>query len=128
MAKMVFSSLFEKHPNLRLILPHLGRVLPFLFERMDKRITSLQRMPRAYQKTPNRISETILLLYGFVPLARLNVCALFGRSRSYALGGWLSPCHWRYGKIKFSIEDLDIPKGHKLQVLVENGRKILELR
>jgi aminocarboxymuconate-semialdehyde decarboxylase len=34
-AKMVFSGLFEKYSNLCLILPHLGGVLPFLFERMD---------------------------------------------------------------------------------------------
>jgi len=34
-AKVVFSGLFEKYPNLCLILPHLGGVLPFLFERMD---------------------------------------------------------------------------------------------
>ena len=34
-AKMVLSGLFEKYPNLTLILPHWGGTLPFLFERTD---------------------------------------------------------------------------------------------
>lgn len=35
-ARMVFSGVFERHPDLRVVLGHLGGTVPYLVERMDR--------------------------------------------------------------------------------------------
>lgn len=35
MMRLIYSGIFDKHPGLKIILGHLGEVLPFLFKRID---------------------------------------------------------------------------------------------
>lgn len=37
--RMTYSGIFEKFPNIKLVLPHLGGALPYLFQRIDYRYT-----------------------------------------------------------------------------------------
>src|SRR3989304_979553 len=55
LAKMVLSGVFEKFPNLTMILPHLGGTLPFLFGRIDSGYGSyfkglVTKLPTEYLK------------------------------------------------------------------------------
>jgi aminocarboxymuconate-semialdehyde decarboxylase len=127
-AKMVFSGLFEKHLNLRLILPHLGGVLPFLFERMDngyrayrecqEKITKLpsEYMKQFYYDTVSFHKPALMCVYDSVGADHM----VLGSDYPHVIGDM--------AKSVSSIENLDIPQGQKFQIFGENGRKILQLQ
>ena len=50
--RMVLGGVFDRHPRLRMIIGHMGEMLPFMLQRVDDnlppRVTGLQRMPSAY--------------------------------------------------------------------------------
>jgi aminocarboxymuconate-semialdehyde decarboxylase len=126
-AKMVFSGLFEKHPNLRLILPHLGGVLPFLFERMDNgyrayrecqgQITRLpsEYMKRFYYDTVSFHRPALMCVYDTVGADHM----VLGSDYPHVIGD--------ISRSVSSIEEMEIPEGDKLKIFGENARQLLKL-
>lgn len=49
--RLILSGLFEKFPNLRIILGHLGEGLPFLLDRMDESLKREGNKPLDFKKT-----------------------------------------------------------------------------
>jgi predicted TIM-barrel fold metal-dependent hydrolase len=50
--RMVLAGVFDRHPRLRVIVGHMGEMLPFMLQRVDDnlppRVTGLQRLPSEY--------------------------------------------------------------------------------
>jgi aminocarboxymuconate-semialdehyde decarboxylase len=50
--RLILSGVFDRHPALKLVCPHLGGALPFLIGRIEHQMTVLKRGPRGLQKRP----------------------------------------------------------------------------
>ena len=126
-AKMVYSGLFEKYPNLCLILPHLGGVLPFLFERIDSGYRAygecrehITRPPSEYLKqfyydTVSFYRPALMCAYDSVGADHM----VLGSDYPHVIGD--------LSKSVSSILELDISESDKLKILGGNGEKILGL-
>ena len=79
--RMVLGGVFDRHPGLRVIIGHMGEMLPFMLQRIDDnlppRVTGLDRMPSEY--VLDRVVITSSGLFSVPPLR----CALdvFGIER-----------------------------------------------
>jgi uncharacterized protein len=79
--RMVLGGVFDRHPGLRVIIGHMGEMLPFMLQRVDDnlppRVTGLDRMPSEY--VLDRVVITTSGLFSVPPLR----CALdvFGIER-----------------------------------------------
>jgi aminocarboxymuconate-semialdehyde decarboxylase len=126
-AKMVYSGLFEKYPNLTLILPHLGGTLPFIFERLDNGYRSyvecqpyIKKFPSEYLKrfyydTVSFYRPALMCTYDAVGADHM----VLGSDYPHVIGD--------ISKSVSSIEALDISQEEKEKILGENGKKILKL-
>jgi 2,3-dihydroxybenzoate decarboxylase len=47
--RMILSGVFDKHPNLKIILGHLGESLPFSLWRIDQGLSRSSKMPRRFR-------------------------------------------------------------------------------
>jgi uncharacterized protein len=79
--RMVLAGVFDRHPALRVIIGHMGEMLPFMLQRIDDnlppRVTGLDRLPSEY--ILDRVVMTTSGLFSVPPLR----CALdvFGIER-----------------------------------------------
>jgi 2,3-dihydroxybenzoate decarboxylase len=48
--RLVLSNVFEKHPNLKIVLGHLGETLPFLLERIDESLSRNPKFGRSFRQ------------------------------------------------------------------------------
>ena len=53
MARVIASGLLDRHPNLKLVCPHLGGTLPYICGRMDHQLHVLKRGPQHLRKKPS---------------------------------------------------------------------------
>ena len=126
-AKMVYYGVLEKFPNLKLILPHLGGTLPFLFERLDNGYRAfpdfkgiIPKIPSDYLK--NLYYDTVCFHKPALMCGYLSVGAdhmVMGSDYPHVIGDM--------GAAVSSIEELDIPAADKAKILGENGKKLLKL-
>lgn len=122
MARLVFSGVFEKYPNLKFIVHHCGAMIPFF----AARISGLQ--PAKWLKEP--VEEYFKKFYvdtalrGSVP-ALMCGHAFFGAE--HMLYGTDMP---REGSLKEnmeSIEMMDIPDASKKKIFSDNAKQLLRL-
>jgi aminocarboxymuconate-semialdehyde decarboxylase len=126
-AKMVFSGLFEKYPDLTMILPHLGGVLPFLFERIDAGYYNyvecqphITKRPSEYLKkfyydTVSFYEPALMCTYGAVGADHM----VMGSDYPHVIGDITRSIS--------SILELNISPEEKEKILGENGKRILNL-
>lgn len=50
--RLILSGVLDRHPELKLVCPHLGGALPFLIGRIEHQMTVLRRGPRGLRKSP----------------------------------------------------------------------------
>lgn len=126
-AKMVLSGLFEKKPNLTLILPHLGGTLPFLFERIDSGFRSYSEFQVHITKPPTQYLkkfyyDTVSFYQPALMCTYLSVGAdhmVLGSDYPHVIGD--------ISRSVSSIEELNIPEEDKEKIFGENAKKILKL-
>ena len=74
--RLVFSGLFDRFPNLTVILGHMGEALPFLLWRIDARYGELNNF-RGLRKTPSRyIQENFVVTTSGVFSAEPLLCTI----------------------------------------------------
>jgi aminocarboxymuconate-semialdehyde decarboxylase len=125
--KMVYSGLFEKYPDLVLILPHLGGTLPFLYERIDNGYRAFPDVKASIPKLP---SEYLKNLYydtvSFHPASLMCGYQTFGPDHM-VLGSDYPHVIGDMSKSVSSIQALNIPEADKEKIFGGNGKKILNL-
>jgi aminocarboxymuconate-semialdehyde decarboxylase len=126
-AKMVFSGLFERYPNLTLILPHLGGTLPFLFERIDAGYRSYvecqphitkpptQYLKKFYYDTVSFYTPALMCTYLAVGADHM----VMGSDYPHVIGD--------ITRSVSSILELNIPQEEKEKILGGNAKRILKL-
>jgi predicted TIM-barrel fold metal-dependent hydrolase len=126
-AKMVFSGLFEKFPNLTLILPHLGGTLPFLFERIDNGYRAYRECQANITKPPSQYLKQFY--YDTVSFYQpALMCTYYSVGADHmVLGSDYPHVIGDISKSVSSINALDIPFEDKEMIFGKNGKKILKL-
>jgi len=126
-SKMVYSGLFEKYPNLTLILPHSGGTIPFLLERINNGYRAfpdcrenITKLPGEYLK--NFYYDTV----SFHRPALMCTYQTFGADHM-VLGSDYPHVIGDMGKAISSVEEMDIPIEEKEKIFGENGKKLLKL-
>ena len=124
-SRMVFSGVFEKYPNLKVILSHAGGTMPYLVERLDNGYRAYSESKQHIKKPPSEyLKLTYLDTVSFYPPA-LKCAYEFAGSEHLCLG---SDFPHQIGDLKravTSIEDLGLPGTEN--ILGGNAAKLLKL-
>jgi aminocarboxymuconate-semialdehyde decarboxylase len=126
-SKMVYSGLFEKYPNLTLILPHLGGTIPFLYERINNGYRAFPDCREHISKLPSEYLKKFYydtvsfhkpsLMCGYHTVGADHM--VLGSDYPHVIGDM--------SKSISTIEELDIPREDKEKIFGGNGKKILKL-
>ena len=126
-AKLVFSGIAEKYPDIRWVLGHLGGAIPFLAERLDRGYhafracrENIDRLPSEYLKnfyydTVNFDVKALQLAIDFAGSDHL----LAGSDYPHQIGS--------LEKMISSIDSLNISMDEKADIYGRNAVKLLEL-
>ena len=128
--KMVFDGVFEKFPDIELILSHFGATLPFIFQRVDDGFKgfpdireNIQKLPseyfkRFYYDTASSFTRSsFMCTYDFVGPEKL----VFGTDDPYARN--------RFIEIKIrQLGELELTDEVMKKIYSENAKKILKLK
>jgi aminocarboxymuconate-semialdehyde decarboxylase len=126
-AKMVYSGLFEKYPNLKLVLPHLGGTLPFIMERIDHGYRAYPECQPNIKKPPSEYLKQFY--FDTVSFHRpALLCTYYAVGADHmVLGSDYPHVIGDIGRAVSSIDELDIPKEDKEKIFSENAKKILKI-
>lgn len=124
--RIIYSGVFDRHPDVRLILGHLGEFLPFQRSRMDSRYRTLQlerpllRMPSEYFGDNIMITTSGVLAPAAVQAAVLAIGAdsiMFAVDYPYE----------RTAEAVAAVADADLPAEVKEQIAHRNARRVFRL-
>ena len=129
-AKMVFDGVFEKFPDITLILSHFGATIPFIYQRMDdgfkgfpdvrENITKLpsEYFKRFYYDTASSFTKsTFMCTYDLAGPEKI----VFGTDDPYARNRLIEI------KVK-QLGDLGLPEGVLGKIYSENAKEALRLK
>jgi predicted TIM-barrel fold metal-dependent hydrolase len=127
LCRLILSGVFDRHPQLKLVCPHVGGTLPYLIGRIDHQVCKLKRMnldlkfrPSDYLKnfvyldTVNVLPEVIRFGYEIVGPDRL----IFATDHPWV-------------EANLGIENLlslELPPGDEVKIFSENARRLFNLR
>jgi predicted TIM-barrel fold metal-dependent hydrolase len=135
MARMVFSGIMEKYPNLKIVTHHLGGMVPFYAER----IRQFTQISRPGEKGLGLKKEAIdyfkmfyadTAIYGNTP-ALMCGYSFFGSDHllfgvDFPLGD-TEKGDRNYRQTINAIEEMEIPDGDKKKIYEDNARKLMRL-
>lgn len=123
--KMVFCGLFDKFPNLKLVLPHAGGVLPYLFGRIDYQSSIIPDSRKDIEKIP---SEYIKSFYTdcvcMSPETLKFVYNIYGPDRLLFASDFP---YWEIEPTINLVQEMDIPDINKSEIFEKNARKLLNI-
>ena len=129
--KLIYAGVLERFPDLALIVPHLGGVLPFLARRIDTAYDA-PAYPPQFKQIPRRPSEYMKNLYldtaqGWYKPAFDCACELVGIDHIvYGSDVFMRPDVYRPWINEF-LEGLDIPPVQKEKIYGRTAEELLRL-
>ncbi len=123
--RLILSGVLERHPDLELVMPHLGGILPYMSGRLDHQTEVLGRakkhithppsayLRRLYLDTVSPSAEALQYAYQFSGAARL----LFGSDHPWS----------DMPRFVRLIEEMRIPEMEKAQIFGENAKTLFRL-
>lgn len=122
--RLVFGGVFDRFPNVKLALGHLGETLPFLLWRIDSRAklygVKLKRNPSDYLRDNTVV--TLSGMYSREPLA----CTI----DALGLDNVLFSADYPFEDIDFAasfMDDVDLPAAQKQAIAYDNAARLLKL-
>lgn len=125
LARVIASGLLDRHPQLKLVCPHLGGTLPYICGRMDHQLHVLKRGPQNLQRKP---SEYLRSIYMDIvsPLPEAMRFALDFSSADRLLFSsdhpWVQP-----EEILDPLRRLQLPPAEEAAILAGNARHLFHL-
>jgi 2,3-dihydroxybenzoate decarboxylase len=123
--RLVFGGVFDRFPNVKLALGHLGETLPFLLWRIDSRAkiygVKLKRNPSEYLR--DNMIVTLSGMYSLEPL----VCTI----NALGLDNVMFSADYPFESIDFAasfMDDVDLPLEQKQAIAYDNAARFLKLR
>ncbi len=133
MARLVFSGVMEKYPNLKLIAHHCGAMIPFF----SRRLLLAQPEPGEIMKLTKPPFEYFKRFYGDTVLggnmpALMCGYAFFGADRmlfasDYPYPGGAARVDIALKEVIKSVEMMKVPEEEKVKIFSKNARRILSL-
>jgi aminocarboxymuconate-semialdehyde decarboxylase len=127
-AKLVFSGVVERHPNIRWVLTHMGGATPYLAERFDRGYRAFAECRRNISKAPTEyLKQFYYDTVNFNPDAVRFAIAFAGAD--HILAG--SDYPHQIGSIPLmleTIQQLDVEESVKRKILGENAAALLGLK
>ena len=123
--RLILSGILERHPDLQIVMPHVGGILPYMSGRIDHQTEVLGRarenitqppsayLQRIYLDTVSPSVQSIQYAYEYSGADRL----LFGTDHP-----WVDMP--RFVRL---IEEMPIPEADKARIFSENAIKLFEL-
>ncbi len=130
-ASIIYSGLFERRPGLRIIIPHLGGVLPFLATRLDMALDIPGFPPGHGQQLPRRPSEYVEcfhydLAQCFARPAFTCACSVAGVERLvYGSDHFFVGSRWR-AQLNAFIDDLGLSPAERRAILRGNAERLID--
>jgi aminocarboxymuconate-semialdehyde decarboxylase len=128
--KMVFDGVFEKFPDIELILSHFGATIPFIFQRLDDGFKgfpeireNIQKLPSEYLKrfyydtASSFTRSSFMCTYDFVGPEKV----VFGTDDPYARNRLIEIKIRQLGELGLSDEVMK-------KIYSENAKKVLKLK
>ena len=124
--RLILSGILERHPNLQIVMPHVGGILPYMSGRIDHQTEVLGRarenitqppsayLKRIYLDTVSPSVESLQYAYQYSGAERL----LFGTDHP-----WVD-----IPRFVGLIEEMPISEAEKTQIFSENAIKLFDLR
>ncbi|MCL5263925.1 MAG: amidohydrolase [Chloroflexi bacterium] len=124
-ARMAYDGIFERYPDMKLVLPHLGGAIPYIVERLDNGFRAIpdcreriSRLPSEYLKnvyydTVSFHAPALMCAYHTVGVDRI----VMGSDYPHIIG--------HIDRAVTSIEELDIPDEDKEKIFSGNALKML---
>ncbi len=124
--RMIFGGVFERYPNVKLILPHMGGTLPFIFNRIDLGFKSYPECRANSSKLPSEFLKTFYF----------DTALAYNRSAVMCAYDLVGPEHIVFGtdypfaknlmpRAIASIENLDLAHHDKECIFSENAKLAL---
>jgi len=126
-SRLVFSGVLEKHPNLKLILSHLGGTVPYLAERIDRGYFAYPECKGILTKAPSEyFKKTYMDVVSFYPPA-IEFAIKFLGVEKLLLG---SDYPHQIGDVALSIDTvrkLNLQDVDKERIMGNNAVKLLKM-
>lgn len=125
MARIIASGLLDKHPQLKLVCPHLGGTLPYISGRMDHQIVHLKRSTQTLERKPSDYLRDIYMDI-VSPLPEAMRFALdFSRPDRLLFSSdhpWVQPT-----EILEPFRSLQLPPEDEALILAGNARRLFNI-
>lgn len=126
-AKLVFSGVPERYPNIKWVLSHLGGAIPYLCERLDRGFEAFPDCRADIQRKP---SEYLRRFYfdtvNFDPMA-VRLAVDFAGAGQVLAGSDYPHQIGSIAKMKESLTALRVSDSERQQILGENARRVYGL-
>lgn len=138
MARLVFSGVMEKYPDLQIITHHCGAMVPFFEQRIRRHINMGEFVhPRSLYPTMLKRDpfEYFYKFYGDTALLGSTpglMCGYAFFGADHLVFGTDFPYGPQLGHVKIretirSVEEMDIPESDKRKIFEDNARRLLRL-
>lgn len=124
-ARIIAGGLLDKHPDLKLVCPHLGGTLPYISGRMDHQLTVLKRGPQDLEHKPSDYLRSIHMdIVSPLPEAMRFALDFTGEDKLLFSSDhpWVQPA-----EILEPLRSLNLPAATEAKILSGNARKLFQL-
>ena len=126
-AKLVFSGVVEKYPEIKWVLGHLGGAIPYLAERLDRGYFAFEECRANISKPPSEYLKAFYYDSVNFDIKALKFAIGFAGESQFVAG---SDYPHKIGSLEMmvgSIQKLDIPESTKAKIYGENAARLLDL-
>ena len=123
--RLILSGILERFPNLQLVMPHIGGILPYMCGRIDHQTEVLGRARKNITKPPSAYLRRIYLDTVSPSLQSLQYAYKFAGENHLLFGSdhpWVDMP--RFVRL---IEQMDIPAKAKARIFGENAAALFDL-
>jgi aminocarboxymuconate-semialdehyde decarboxylase len=126
-AKLVFSGIPEKYPNIKWVLSHLGGAIPYLSERLDR---GFEAFPDCRADISRKPSEYLRNFYydtvNFDPMAVRLAVDYAGADHVLAASDYPHQIG-SVEKMKSSLGALNVTEAERAKIMGENAKRLYKL-
>lgn len=125
LTRIVMSGLLDRHPELKIVCPHLGGTLPFMIGRIDHQTQVLKRGPKYLKRKPSEYLKQVWFDVVSPPPTGIRFCYdLFGPDKLLYSSDhpWVDP-----SVVIDALTSLKLPKEDEEKIFYRNAQKLFRL-
>ena len=125
LCRLILSGMLDRHPNLKLVCPHVGGALPYLIGRVDHQTRVLKRGAENIRMAPSEYLKRVYLhTVSPIPMAIRYGIDFVGVDRMLYSSDhpWVDP-----QLIAGQVESLKLPAADEAKIFSGNARRLFGL-